>query len=230
VAAVTVVVLALLAARFQPGDPAQVPVPGTFPDANGVAELPPGEILEAARSALVGARSVRLRGDFNDQGRPLRLDVRLLAGGGATGWVQSDGRRFRLINTGGHTYLRGRQAIERWGSPSAADYVGDRGVLVPSGTGTRADFPGAVDLVRFADSALGPGASAGFVTGPSETIAGRPAVRLDGTQGSWWVALTGPPYPLRLEYRLAVDGPVQHLDLSDYDREISVKARPTRST
>jgi hypothetical protein len=215
------VVAALLLARVWSRAPVQAPLPTTIPGGNGVAQLPPPEILEAARTALVEARSVRLRGDFDDAGTPISMDVLLLAEGDASGWVASEGRRFRVINTGGRTYLRGRKALEHWANATVADYVGDRWVLVPD---KGDDLPGAMDLVQFADQTLGPEAGASFVTGPTDTVGGRPAIRLDGVEGSWWIALTGPPYPLRLETRVAVDGPVQHLDLSEFDSHAEVNA------
>jgi hypothetical protein len=67
-------------------------------------------------------------------------------------------------------------------------------------------------------------AAAGVLAGPTGSVGGRPALRLDGAQGSWWIALSGPPHPLRLESRLAVDGPVQRLELSEFDREVDVTA------
>jgi hypothetical protein len=219
------VVLALLLARVWPQAPVQAPVQApaapTVPGGNGIARFPPSQIAEAARTALVEARSVRLRGEFDDAGTPISMDVRLLAEGDVSGWVASEGRRFRIINTGGRTYLRGRSALAHWGNATVADYVGDRWVLVP---GNGDGFPGAMDLVRFADQTLGPEAAASFVTGPTDRVGGRPAIRLDGVEGSWWIALTGPPYPLRLETRLAVDGPAQRLELSEFDSDVRVRA------
>ena len=238
-----VLVAALVVARLWPGagDPsAEGPAPpGTAAEAGrqrgrDLAGRDPAEVMALARQALVGARSVRLRGTFDDAGRPLSMDVRLLAGGDASGWVASEGRRLGVIAAGGRTYLRGHEGLARWGSQAMADYVGDRWVLVPPSAlrdlGAMAVMtpgrPGPIDLVGFADATLGPEAAAGFASAGSGAVGGRPALRLDGPDGTWWVASTGPPYPLRLESRSPASGAAQYLELSEFDRQVTVVAPP----
>ena len=244
------VVAAVLVARLWPGGgaPAERAVPATVqPAAPGAPGSPgspgspwslagrdPAEVLAMARKALVEASSVRLRGTFDDAGTPLNLDVRLLAGGEASGWVASGGRRLAVICTGGRTYLRGRDGLASWGSQAAADYVGDRWVLVPpsalkdlgAATGAGPAWPGPIDLVGFADATLGPQATAGFASAGPDLVGGRQALRLDGPDGTWWVAASGPPYPLRLRSRPAGGGPAQSLELSEFDRPVTVTAPP----
>ena len=187
-----------------------------------IAGRTPAEIFEAARVALGSAHSVRLRGNFDNAGTPMRLDLEVVKGGTVQGWIETSGIRYRLIAVDGHSWLRGRDAWKDLLGPEIAELVGDKWVVMPADTGGTAGFEEITNLATFADQVFGPSSATRFDKSSSMTMVnGQPAVRLDAVDGTWWVASTGKPYPLRLD-TTSEDGSSQRLELTEYDEPFEI--------
>jgi hypothetical protein len=187
-----------------------------------IAGRSPAEIFEAARVALGSAHSVRLRGNFDNAGTPMRLDLEVVKGGTVQGWIETSGIRYRLIAVDGHSWLRGRDAWKDLLGPEIADLVGDKWVVMPADTGGTTGFEEITNLATFADQVFGPSSATRFDKSSSMTVVnGQPAVRLDAVDGTWWVASTGKPYPLRLD-TTSEDGSSQRLELTEYDEPFAI--------
>jgi len=187
-----------------------------------IAGRSPAEIFEAARVALGSAHSVRLRGHFDNGGTPMRLDLEVVKGGIVQGWIETTGIRYRLIAVDGHSWLRGKAAWKDLAGTEIADLVGDKWVLMPAETGGTTGFEEITNLATFADEVFGPSSATRFDKASSMAVVnGRPAVRLDAVDGTWWVASTGKPYPLRLD-TTSEEGTLQRLDLTDYDEPFRI--------
>lgn len=87
--------------------------PTTRPTGNGVATLPPAEIVRRARQAFSHATAVRIRANVRSGGEPLRLDVRVAGSRGGIGTVTMQGLTFQLLRIGKSAYLKATQAVWR---------------------------------------------------------------------------------------------------------------------
>src|SRR6478752_4208998 len=61
------------------------------PSGNGVAAKTPEEIVAAAKAAAAGAASVHVAGSIVNEGKPISLDLELLAGKGGKGQLSING-------------------------------------------------------------------------------------------------------------------------------------------
>jgi hypothetical protein len=64
---------------------------------NGVASKTPARIVALAKSAATRAASVRVAGSIVSEGKPISLDMELLAQQGGKGQIALDGLSFRLV-------------------------------------------------------------------------------------------------------------------------------------
>jgi hypothetical protein len=193
----------------------------TTPADNGISARPPREILAAARRALRSARSVQVELDVKDKQGPIRIKLGLTRNKDAAGWIEQAGIRVDLVATGGKVYLRSPRLWERQGSAELARLIGDRWVLVPSAVvGELTPFAKDLTIAGLADNVLDPGSTPRFVGKRRSTVGGRPSIRLQAVDGSYFIAATGKPYPL------LVDGVGDHQEItfSRYDRVPAIGA------
>ena len=172
---------------------------GSSGSSNNIATKPAAEILAATKLAAEGAKAVHVSGSIDNGGRPVGLDVNLLAGSGARGRLSENGLSFELIQTGGSVYIKGSPAFyRRVGGAAAAQLLQGRWLKIPASSLGFASLSKLTDLRRLVDAALStPG---GVAKKGTATVNGKPAVVLTSPSkgGALFVATTGRPYPIQI--------------------------------
>jgi hypothetical protein len=172
---------------------------GSSSSGNGIESKSPQQILEATKAAASTATSVHIKGTIVTGGKPISLDMELLAGKGGKGTISQEGFTIQLVQTGGAVYINGSAAFYKHVSGSAAAaLLQGKWLKAPAASGELASLAELTNLGKLLDTAL---AGHGTVSkGPTTTIEGQKAVELkDATKGGQlFVAATGKPYPLQI--------------------------------
>jgi hypothetical protein len=172
---------------------------GSSSSGNGIESKSPNQILEASKQAASQAASVHIAGSIVNEGKPISLDMELLAGKGGKGRISQEGFTIQIVQTGGAVYINGSAAFYKHVSGSAAAaLLQGKWLKAPANSGELASLAELTDLSKLIDTAL---ANHGPLTkGPATTIEGHKAVTLKDTAkgGTLYVAATGKPYPLQL--------------------------------
>jgi hypothetical protein len=166
---------------------------------NGVESKSAQQILEATKAAASSAVSVHIEGSIQANGKPISLDMELLAGKGGKGTISQEGFTVQIVQSGGAVYINGSSAFyTHVAGPTAAALLQGKWLKAPAGSGELASLASLTDLGKLLDTAL---SGHGAVTkGPVKTVNGQKAIELrDATKdGSLFVATTGQPYPLQI--------------------------------
>jgi hypothetical protein len=182
---------------------------GGSASSNDIATRTAAEILAATKLAAERARAVHVSGSIANGGRPVGLDVNILAGRGARGRLSENGLSFELIQTGGSVYIKGSPAFyRRLGGAAAAQLLQGRWLKVPASSPEFASLSSLTDLRRLVDTALStPG---GVVKSGTTTVNGKRAVVLTSPSkgGMLFVARTGRPYPIQITKQGANGGSI----------------------
>ena len=96
---------------------------------NGVASKTPAQILASARSAAAGAATVHVAGSIVSEGKPISLDMELVARKGGEGRITLDGLSIQLIEVDRRRLHQRQQRLLqplRW-RPSARGCCGEDG-------------------------------------------------------------------------------------------------------
>jgi hypothetical protein len=187
--------------------------------ANGVEKLSAQEILDQSKQAAKSASWVHLTGTQN--GTTLDLTI---GKDTATGSVIEGGLTAQLLAVGGTTYIKGDKAF--WDSSSGAG-SGDvlAGKWVVAGSTKGVDTSGLdqfTDVGRAVDTVLTPTGS--LTKGGVSSIDGQSVVALTDSDGSTlYVALDGPPYPVRIEPKDPTTNPPT---FSDWNVPVTIAAPP----
>ena len=173
---------------------------GSSSSDTGTASKSPGhQILEASKQAARQASSVHIVGTISSEGKPITLDMELLAGKGGKGTISQEGFKIQIIQTGGAVYINGSSDFYKHvtGSAPAAALLQGKWLKAPANSGELASLAELTDLSKLIDTAL---ASHGTLSkGDTTTIEGQKAIPLkDTTKGGTLVAATGKPYPLQI--------------------------------
>jgi hypothetical protein len=166
---------------------------------NGAASKSPAAILAQAKTAAAGAASAHVAGAIVDQGKPIALDMQLVAGKGGKGRITLEGRSIDLIQVGRSVYINGSKAFYSHVAGAAAAQLLQGKWLKASATASNfASLASLTNLGKLVDTAL---ASHGTLAlAGSKTVNGQRAVGVTDTSkgGTLYVATTGAPYPLEL--------------------------------
>jgi hypothetical protein len=166
---------------------------------NGLAAKSPEEIVAAARHAAAGAATVHIAGSTVSEGKPISLNMELVAGKGAKGRITLEGVSIDVIEVENAFYVSGSAAFyRRVAGPAAAALLQGKWLKAPAGAGDFSSLRQLTDLGTLIDSAL---ASHGALAhAGTATIAGQKAVGVTDTTkgGTLYVAATGTPYPLEI--------------------------------
>jgi hypothetical protein len=189
----------------------------TPPD-NGIGKAKPADVIDRAYDALASASSVRIKGDLEDKGDKVKMDLRLTSNDEASGWIETEGSRLHIIRTRTQAWIKGRAFLEATGGKEMAELVGDRWVKYPGGAKGADELTDGMDLKSLAKE-FKPDDGGIWIKSGSATMHGLPAIRLRALDGSLFVAKTGKPYPLRLD----AIGPGQVVDFTEYDRKVKLK-------
>jgi hypothetical protein len=169
------------------------------PAGNGLSAKSPAEIIAAAKAAVAGAATAHVSGSVIDAGKPISLDMELVAGKGGKGRLTLEGLSIDLVQLKGAVYLNGSSAFYTKVAGAAAAQLLQGKWLKASATGSNfASLAQLSDLGKLINTAL---ASHGKLAGaPAKTIAGQKAVGVTDVSkgGTLYVASTGTAYPLEI--------------------------------
>jgi hypothetical protein len=169
---------------------------------NGVASKTPAQIVAASKSAADGAASVHIAGSVVNEGKPVTVDMQLLAGKGGRGRITLEGLSIDLIRVGGAVYINGSQAFYRHvAGPAAAQLLQGKWLKAPENSGNFASLASLTDLGKLIDTTLGSHGT--LARGATTTVDGQKAVAIDDVSqgGTLYVATTGSPFPIEIAKR-----------------------------
>jgi hypothetical protein len=166
---------------------------------NGVASKSPTEIVAAAKTAAAGAATAHVSGSLVDEGKPISLDMELVAGKGGKGKISIEGLSIELIQVNDAVYINGSAAFYRQlAGPAAAQQLQGKWLKAPAGSGNFSSLASLTSLGKLIGTTL---ASHGTLSSAgTKTIAGQRAVGVSDVSkgGTLYVAGTGYPYPLEI--------------------------------
>ena len=205
------------------------PSAGASPTASpsvDLADASADKILAQARDAFLAAPSVHAKGALLTDGTAYSIDLRLVKGRGATGTVGSKGGTITVVRVGNAAYVALDPASLRaaTGSDEAARrYAGKFFSVTAANRQSFAPFLALTDAAQAFGPALTP---TGTVTkGAVSTVNGHRVVDLlvdGGSTGDVYVALDGPPYPVRIGFGKGG----QHVDFDGYGSRVALAAPP----
>jgi hypothetical protein len=189
---------------------------------NGVESKSPTEILQTTKEAASKAASVHISGSIVSGGKPITLDMELLAGKGGKGKISQEGFTIKLIQTGGSVYINGSSAFYKHVSgAAAAQLLQGKWLKAPANSGELASLAELTDLSKLVDTALSGHGS--VAKGSPATIEGQKAIAINdtGKGGTLYVATSGKPYPLEIAKAGKESGKVI---LDRWDQPVTLKA------
>jgi hypothetical protein len=172
---------------------------GSSSTGNGIASKSPEEIVAAAKRAADSAATVHVAGTIVSEGKPLTIDVELLAGKGGRGRITLEGVSIDLIRVGGAVYINGSQAFyRRIAGAKAARLLQGKWLKAPEKSGNFASLASLTDLTKLIDTTL---ASHGkLARDGTKTVDGLKAIAVNDVSqgGTLYVAFNGSPYPVEI--------------------------------
>jgi hypothetical protein len=195
---------------------------GSSSSGNGVESKSPTEILQTTKEAASKAASVHISGSIVSGGKPIALDMELLAGKGGKGTISQEGFKIKLIQTGGSVYINGSSAFYKHVSgAAAAQLLQGKWLKAPADSGELASLAELTDLGKLVDTALSGHGS--LTKGSTATVEGQKAIGLNDTSkgGTLYVATSGKPYPLEITKTGKESGKVI---LDRWDQTVTLKA------
>lgn len=197
------------------------------PTENGVGARTPAEIVAAAQSAAEGAATVHVKGSIVEQGKPIAMDVKLVADKGGKGVLVDDGRTVEVVNVDTDIYINADQAFYRRALGEApARLLAGRWLKASQASGDLNALASVTSLGRLTHIALSEHAP---LTGARRTVlGGKPAVAVsDASGGTLYVSAIGTPYPLEIEKRggseISFDGWDKPVTLSVPEGSVNLK-------
>ncbi|HEY1833877.1 MAG TPA: hypothetical protein VGG08_05525 [Solirubrobacteraceae bacterium] len=195
---------------------------GSSSSGNGIGAKSPTEILQATKSASAAAKSVHIAGSIVSGGKPISLNMQLVAGQGGKGTIAQEGFSIDLVQVGGNVYIDGSDAFYKHvAGATAAQLLDGKWLKAPADSGELASLAELTNLSKLIDSAL---ASHGKLSkGKEETVSGQKAIGLKDTTkgGTLYVASTGSPYPVEILKGGSEGGTVT---FSDWNKPVTLKA------
>jgi len=192
---------------------------------NGIATLPPAQIVMAAQSAADRAATAHVFGTVSSAGTSASLDMELVDGKGAEGRVVQDGLDLQLIRVGRFVYIKGNPAFyQRIGGETAARLLQGRW-LKARATGGFSSLASLTNLDDLVDTALTSHGT--LVRNGTTTVDGQRVVAVDDLArgGTLYVATVGSPYPVEV---LKHVGSVGRIVFDKWNQPVSLVA-PTNA-
>ncbi len=188
-------------------------------------ELEPKEILRAAEKDMAVVRNARIRGQFEDGGDTITVDVTATTSGDCTGTMKSasSGGTAEVLRVGETVYLRADEAF--WnastGDPATTTLIlgviGDKWVAEDSLLESTEAF---CDLDEFLERDGREDATAAQVG--TSSVGGQETVRVEQVEGSQRevldVRVDEPHYLMRIE-----ESEVDHFEFSDFDEDVTIE-------
>jgi hypothetical protein len=166
---------------------------------NGLASKTPTQILAAAKAAAASAATAHVKGSIVSGGKPISLDMELVAGKGGKGRIALEGLSVELIGVDKALYIKGSPAFYRKvGGGEAVRKLKGKWLKTTAKTGDFAALASLTNLGKLTGSTLA--AHGALSRGKTTTIDGRAAVAVTDASngGTLYVAATGTPYPLEI--------------------------------
>ena len=176
---------------------------------NSIASKSADEIVNESQRAADSASSVHVSGSIIAGGSPITLDLKLVAGKGASGELSENGLNFKLILIGKTAYISGSPAFYRHlGGTAAVQLLAGKWLKASATTGEFASFSSLADMRKLIDSTL---ASHGVLKkGATTVVSSQKAIAVTDTSkgGTLYVATTGKPYPIEISKGGAESGKI----------------------
>jgi hypothetical protein len=172
---------------------------GSGSSGNGLASKSPDQVVAAAKTAASGAATVHIAGSIINEGKPISLNMELVAGKGATGHLSLEGLGIDVVEVEHAFYLNGSDAFYRHiAGPAAAQLLHGKWLKAPATGGNFASLAQLTDLRSLIDTTLR--SHGKLSSAPGTTVNGQQTVGVtDSTRGgTLYVAATGTPYPLEI--------------------------------
>lgn len=182
------------------------------------------EILNAATAAFSGATSVHMKGTFAESGQTMGLNL-FVGAAGARGKIRAPIEKGKpvtlsILDTKREFYLKSPQMWRSVGDAEMAKTLGNRWVMIPKqNSADFKDFERLTDLQQFANEVFKSGGS--VTKGKTTVIDGTPAIGLNGSDGTLYIATTGKPYPLKIVPKTPAK-PGEQLAFLDYNAPLNV--------
>lgn len=191
--------------------------------------MTPVQIAAAAKTAAVSATSVHVAGSIVRRGKPISLNMELVANKGGMGHVALEGVGFSIVGVDRAVFVSGGTAFFTNLAGATAARIMRGKWLKGAEAGVLAPFAWLTRMPTLLGSTLA--AHGTLARGPATTVEGRPALAVsDGANGgTLYVASSGTPYPLELVERGASAGTLvfdrwnQPVELSVPANAINVK-------
>ena len=189
---------------------------------NGVENKSADDIVAAARAAADAATAVHVSGSGTDNGKPLVLDLHIVAGKGGKGRLSEQGLSFDLIRVGDTAYIKGSPAFYRkFAGPGAAQLFKGKWLKASATTGDLASLTPLTDLRKLLDRTLANHGTLAKIS--TTTVHGQRVVGVKDTQkgGILYVVTTGKPYPIEITKSGALGGT---LTFDEWDQPVTLTA------
>jgi hypothetical protein len=167
---------------------------------NGVASKTPTQIVAAAKAAAASAVSAHVAGSIVSAGKPISLDMELVAGKGGKGRISVEGLSVQLIDVDKAVYINGSGAFyTHLAGASAAKLLQGKWLKAPSSNGNFASFSSLTNLGELIGTTL---AAHGTLSRDAHTtmVDGEQVIGVSDSNegGTLYVATQGTPYPIEI--------------------------------
>lgn len=169
------------------------------PASNGLATKSPQQIVTAAKDAAAAAATAHVAGSILSAGKPITLNMELVAGKGGKGSIALDGLAVQVIEVDNAIYVRGSEAFyRRVAGDAAAKLLQGKWLKAPADTGSFASLASLTDLSSLIDATLS--AHGELTNAGTSTLGGQQVVGVTDSskEGTLYVAGTGTPYPVAI--------------------------------
>ncbi len=167
---------------------------------NGVASKTPAQIAAIAKSAAAGAATVHIAGSIVSEGKPISINMELVADKGGAGRIAlGGGLDIELVDVDRAVYIKPSAAFySRFVGPTAARLLQGKWLKGSAEHGALASFASLTNLHKLIDDALDSHGTLSYAG--SATIDGQRVVDVRDLVkgGTLCVAATGVPYPIEI--------------------------------
>ncbi len=188
---------------------------------NGVASKSANGIISAASQAVSELKSVHIVGSITSGGKPVALELHLVAGKGATGQMTLGGQTLKLTTIGSNLYISASaSAWQALGNAALAQKMQGKWLKATT-TGTFSSYSSLTNLHALFSQAF---ASHGTLAkGQTTTVDGQQVIAVRDTTkgGTLYVATNGKPYPVEVRKAGSQVGTVV---FDQYNQPVSLSA------
>jgi hypothetical protein len=195
---------------------------------NGVARLAPADILARSKAALAKATSVHVVGRLTDGGQQLRFDLHIHGVDGGYGTLFVQGHRMEVVRVGQTAYVKADAGFwsRELGNPAVARRLAGKYLKGSANDPELNQLTAFTNVSTLSDLMLKPVST--LAAKDRKTVNGTLALGLydndSRSPGVLYVALQGEPYPVRLGTADAKAKDPASIDLTEYNRPITVTA------